>query len=101
MDIYDDECIQAAGKTGNIPADFLEHDRNLGEIQRQNFTKAVKAGVKMAFGTDAGVCPYDVAAPQFAFMVKYCITPMNTIQSATTTTPTLIIKPSHFPSTPP
>src|SRR5205085_5186944 len=62
MDIYDEECIQAAGKTGNIPADFLEHDRDLGEIQRRNFTKAVRAGVKMTFGTDAGVCPYDVAA---------------------------------------
>jgi imidazolonepropionase-like amidohydrolase len=54
MDIYDDECIQAAGRTGNIPADFLVHDHDLGEIQRRNFTKAVKAGVKMAFGTDAG-----------------------------------------------
>src|SRR6476661_6983404 len=59
MDIYDDECIQAAGKTNNIPADFLEHDRGLGEIQRRNFAKAVKAGVKMSFGTDAGVCPYN------------------------------------------
>src|SRR5207248_6549336 len=71
MDIYDEECIQEAGKNNNIPADFLEHDRNLGEAQRQRFTKALHAGVKMSFGTDAGVCPYGVAARQFAFMVKY------------------------------
>src|SRR6266566_2494938 len=83
MDIYDDECIQAAGKNNSIPSDFLEHDRNLGEIQRLNFTKAVRAGVQMAFGTDAGVCPYDVAAHQFAFMVKFGMTPMQAIQSAT------------------
>src|SRR4029077_15962137 len=83
MDIYDDECIQAAGKTNSIPSDFLEHDRDLGEIQRRNFTKAVRAGVKMTFGTDAGVCPYDVAAHQFAFMVKYGMTPMQAIQAAT------------------
>ena len=37
----------------------------------------------MAFGTDAGVCPYDVAARQFAFMVKYGMTPMQAIQAAT------------------
>jgi imidazolonepropionase-like amidohydrolase len=98
MDIYDDECIQTAGKTGNIPADFLVHDHDLGEIQRRNFTKAVKAGVKMAFGTDAGVCPYDVAARQFAFMVKYGMTPMQAIQAATISAATLIGKPEEFGS---
>jgi imidazolonepropionase-like amidohydrolase len=98
MDIYDDECIQAAGKTGNIPADFLVHDHDLGEIQRRNFAKAVKAGVKMAFGTDAGVCPYDVAARQFAFMVKYGMTSMQAIQSATISAATLIGKPEEFGS---
>lgn len=98
MDIYDDECIQAAGKANNIPPDFLEHDRDLGELQRRNFTKAVKAGVKMSFGTDAGVCPYDIAAHQFAFMVKYGMTPMQAIQSATINAADLIGKPDQFGS---
>ena len=80
MDIYDDECIQSDKTT---PKDFLEHDAALGEAQRQNFRKAVKAGVKMSFGTDAGVCPYDAAPKQFAFMVRYGMTPMQAIQSAT------------------
>ena len=80
MDIYDDECIQS-DKTE--PKDFLEHDAALGEAQRRNFRKAVKAGVKMSFGTDAGVCPYDAAPKQFAFMVKYGMTPMQAIQAAT------------------
>jgi imidazolonepropionase-like amidohydrolase len=83
MDIYDEECIQEEGRTHNFPLDFLEHDRNLGEAHRQNFAKAVRAGVKMSFGTDAGVCPYGIAARQFAFMVKYGMTPMQAIQSAT------------------
>jgi imidazolonepropionase-like amidohydrolase len=83
MDIYDEECIQEAGRKGNMPADFLEHDARLGQIQRDNFHKAVAAGVKMSFGTDAGVCPYGVAARQFAFMVKFGMTPMQAIQSAT------------------
>jgi len=83
MDIYDEECIQAGGKTGATPADFLEHDAELGRIQRENFGKAVRAGVKMSFGTDAGVCPYGTSGKQFAFMVKYGMTPMQAIQAAT------------------
>ena len=83
MDIYDEECIQGQGKQNATPADFLEHDRGLGELHRQNFTKAVRAGVKMSFGTDAGVCPHGINARQFAFMVKYGMTPMQAIQSAT------------------
>ena len=84
MDIYDEECIQAGAKTGQTPADFLQHDADLGRIQRENFGKAVKAGVKMAFGTDLGVCPYGTSGKQFAFMVKYGMTPMQAIQAATT-----------------
>ena len=83
MDIYDEECIQAGAKTGQTPADFLQHDADLGRIQRENFGKSVRAGVKMAFGTDAGVCPYGTSGKQFAFMVKYGMTPMQAIQAAT------------------
>ena len=98
MDIYDDECIQEEGKKGSMPADFLEHDRDLGEAQRQNFRKALKAGVKLAFGTDAGVCPYGIDARQFAYMVKYGMTPMQAIQSATSSAADLIGRSSEFGS---
>src|SRR5450631_366066 len=87
MDIYDEECIQSAPDT---PADFLQHDQDLAAAQRRNFTKAVRAGVKMAFGTDAGVCPHGINARQFAFMVKYGMTPMQAIQSATVNAADLI-----------
>lgn len=87
MDIYDEECIQSQA---NEPADFLQHDRGLGEAQRQNFRKAVRAGVKMTFGTDAGVCPHGINARQFAFMVKYGMTPMQAIQAATVNAADLI-----------
>jgi len=87
MDIYDEECIESDPST---PPDFLEHDRDLGEAQRRNFSKAVKAGVKMTFGTDAGVCPYGIGARQFAFMVRYGMTPMQAIQAATVNAADLI-----------
>lgn len=82
-DIYDEEFIQGEGRKHGEPADFLEHDKNLGEAQRQNFRKAVQAGVKIAFGTDAGVYPHGDNAKQFAWMVKYGQTPMQAIQAAT------------------
>jgi len=90
MDLYDEECIQEQGRAGKLPLDFLEHDRELGELQKQNFRKAVKAGVKMAFGTDAGVCDYGTAGKQFAFMVKYGMSPMQAIQAATSSAADLL-----------
>ena len=84
MDIYDEECIQEDGRNGSVPKDFLEHDAQLGQVQRDNFRKAVAAGAKMSFGTDAGVCAYGTSAKQFAFMVKYGMSPMQAIQAATT-----------------
>jgi imidazolonepropionase-like amidohydrolase len=104
MDIYDEECIQEGGKLGTTPADFLQHDAELGQLQRDNFRKSLKAGVKMAFGTDAGVCPYGTSGKQFAFMVKYGMTPMQAIQAATTNAADLLghskevgsIKPGKF-----
>jgi imidazolonepropionase-like amidohydrolase len=83
MDIYDEECIQAGAQTGRTPPDFLAHDAELGRIQRESFRRAVKAGAKMTFGTDAGVCPYGTSGKQFAFMVKYGMTAMQSIQAAT------------------
>jgi imidazolonepropionase-like amidohydrolase len=83
MDIYDEECIEADAKSGRIPMDFVAHDHDLGQVQRDNFRKAVAAGVKLSFGTDSGVCPYGQDAKQFAWMVKYGMTPMQAIQAAT------------------
>ena len=39
--------------------------------------------MKLSFGTDAGVCDYGTAGRQFAFMVKFGMTPMQAIQAAT------------------
>jgi len=98
MDIYDEECIQEQGKLGKMPKDFLQHDAQLGQMQRDNFRKAVAAGVKMSFGTDAGVCPYGISAKQFAFMVKYGMTPMQAIQAATSNAADLLGHSSEFGS---
>src|SRR5207249_9158277 len=77
MDIYnDDYLLNEAPKVG-LPTENLEKERMVGQLQRENFAKAVKAGAKMAFGTDAGVYPHGVNARQFYYKVKYG---MNTAQ---------------------
>jgi imidazolonepropionase-like amidohydrolase len=83
MDIYNDDFIlQEGAKAGMLP-ESLEKERLVGQLQRDNFRKAFRAGVKMAFGTDAGVYPHGDNARQFFYMVKYGMTPMQAIQAAT------------------
>ena len=53
------------------------------ETQRAGFRKAVAAGVRIAYGTDSGVYPHGLNAMQLPYMVKYGMTPMQAVQSAT------------------
>lgn len=83
MDIYNTDYTQAEGAKNGVGEDNLRKDREIAEIQRQNFGKALRAGVKMVFGTDAGVYPHGDNAKQFAVMVRYGATPLQAIQIAT------------------
>jgi imidazolonepropionase-like amidohydrolase len=83
MDIYNTDYTQAEGKKNGVLEANLQKDRDIGDIQRQNFRKALKAGVKMIFSTDAGVYPHGTNARQFAVMVRYGATPLQAIQTAT------------------
>ena len=85
MDIYNTDYTQAEGKKNGVLEANLQKDRDIGEIQRQNFGKALKAGVKMIFSTDAGVYPHGTNARQFAVMVRYGATPLQAIKTATIT----------------
>ena len=83
MDIYNGSYTAAEGKKNGVLEDNLRKDREVTELQRQNFRKAHAAGVKMVFSTDAGVHPHGGNAKQFAVMVQYGMTPLQAIQSAT------------------
>jgi imidazolonepropionase-like amidohydrolase len=82
-DIYNDDFILGLGKQYGFTDEMLEKERMVGQQQREGFRKAAQAGVKIAYGTDAGVYPHGGNAKQFAYMVKYGLTPMQAIQSAT------------------
>jgi imidazolonepropionase-like amidohydrolase len=83
MDIFNTEYTQAEGAKNGVLEDNLRKDREIAQLQRDNFRAAHKAGVKMIFGTDAGVMPHGTAAGQFRWMVEYGMTPLEAIQAAT------------------
>lgn len=83
MDIYNDDYILAEGAKNGVFQESLDKERKIGLQQRQTFRAAVKAGVKMIFGTDAGVYPNGYNARQFATMVQWGMTPLQAIQAAT------------------
>jgi imidazolonepropionase-like amidohydrolase len=83
MDIYNDDYILAEYAKLGYPQKILDKERLVGRTQRENFRKAVRAGVKLAFGTDAGVYPHGDNGKQFAKMVEWGMTPMQAIQAAT------------------
>lgn len=83
MDIYNDDYILGKAIEFGLPQANVEKERMVGRLQRENFQKAFKAGVKMAFGTDAGVYPHGDNAKQFKYMVQYGMTPAQAIRAAT------------------
>ncbi|MBI2512879.1 MAG: amidohydrolase family protein [Opitutae bacterium] len=89
-DIYNDDYILAEYARLGYPEKIIEKERKVGRIQRENFAKAVKAGCKIAYGTDSGVYPHGWNGKQFAHMVKWGMTPMQAIQSATVTAADLL-----------
>jgi imidazolonepropionase-like amidohydrolase len=84
MDIYNDDYIMAEYKRLGYPQKILDKEASVGRLQRESFRRAVQAGVKLAFGTDAGVYPHGWNGKQFAKMVEWGMTPMQAIRSATT-----------------
>jgi len=82
-DIYNDDFILGQGKKYGFTDEMLDKERMVGERQREGFRKAAQGGVRIAFGTDAGVYPHGGNAKQFAFEVKYGLSPLQAVQSAT------------------
>jgi imidazolonepropionase-like amidohydrolase len=82
-DIYNGDYIDEVGRREGWPENYLRKNTETTDIQRQGFMKAVKAGVRIAYGTDAGVYPHGQNARQFSYMVRYGLTAMQAIRAAT------------------
>lgn len=104
FDVYNDDYILAEYARLGYPATMVEKEKKVGRLQRESFRRAVRAGEKLAFGTDAGVYPHGWNGKQFAKMVEWGMTPMQAIQSATTQAAELLgradqvgaVKPGYY-----
>ncbi len=90
MDIYNTDYTQSVGRANGIPEENLAKDAEIAEVQRESFRAAVKAGVKMVFGSDAAIYPHGLNAGQFEVMVRYGMTEMQALQAATINAATLL-----------
>ncbi|HVJ69970.1 MAG TPA: amidohydrolase family protein [Sphingomicrobium sp.] len=83
MDIYNTEYTQAEGRKNGELEENMRKDREIAQAQRDGFRAAHQAGVRMVFGSDAGVMPHGQIGRQFATMVTYGMSPLQAIQAAT------------------
>ena len=101
MDIYNGDYIDTVGRAQGWSAESLQKNLDTTDLQRQGFRKALNAGVKIAYGTDAGVYPHGDNAKQFPYMVRYGMSPMQAIQSATIEAARLLNKQDELGSVAP
>ena len=82
-DVYDGDWIAEVGLRDGWPTETLDKNTATTEAQRSGFTRALAAGVRMAFGTDSGVYPHAFVARQFPIMVRLGMSPLAVIRAAT------------------
>lgn len=82
-DMYDGDYMLEVGPSLGYTDEVIAKVHLTNDAQREGFTKCVKAGVRIAFGTDSGIAPHGVNARQFPYYVRYGLTPMQAIRSAT------------------
>jgi imidazolonepropionase-like amidohydrolase len=82
-DIWNGDYTDSVGRAEHWPEDILRKNTETTEIQRAGFRKAVAAGVRIAYGTDSGIYPHGLNARQLPYMVKYGMTPIQALRSAT------------------
>ena len=103
-DIYTDEYILAEAGPLGLPQKIIEKEKELRVHQLANWRRAIDAGVKLAFGTDAGVYPHGQNTRQFHSLLVLGLTPQQVIRMATTNAAELLgwsdrvgaIAPGHF-----
>ncbi|MDB4059899.1 amidohydrolase family protein [Gammaproteobacteria bacterium] len=85
------EFVAAKSKIGNyFPEIVRPKAASVGPQIGATFKKAHERGVKIAFGTDAGVQPHGTNSDEFVYMVQYGMSPMKSIKSATINTAMLL-----------
>ena len=78
------QFVMEKAKEGWYPPQVARKAEQVGPVIMATAGRAYKAGVKIAFGTDAGVYPHGENAKEFEYMVQAGMPPMFVLQAATT-----------------
>jgi imidazolonepropionase-like amidohydrolase len=89
-DVYCGDYIAERGAAEGWDPDVLRKNDETTHVQREGFARCVKAGVRIAFGTDSGIYPHGWNARQLAYQVRYGQTPLEAVRSATATAAELL-----------
>jgi imidazolonepropionase-like amidohydrolase len=84
-DIWWADWIRETGAASGWDAEMLRKNDETAEAQREAFARAVRAGVRIGFGSDAGGFPHGMQGRQFATMTEYGMTPVQALRAATLT----------------
>jgi len=90
LDIYNTEYTLERGAANGVPEENINKEREVGTRQRESFSLAVRMGARVAYGTDSGVYPHGDNGKQFSRAVRFGMTPVQAIQSATAVTADLL-----------
>ena len=82
-DVYNGDWINEVGERDGWPEETLRKNRDTTLTQRAVFSDAVRRGVRVAFGTDAGVIPHGLNARQLPVMVRLGLAPVAALRAAT------------------
>jgi len=90
------QYVMEKAKEGWYPPQVAAKAEQVGPVIMATAGKAYRAGVKIAFGTDAGVYPHGENAKEFQYMVQAGMPPMFVLQAATTHAAELLHKQDQF-----
>jgi imidazolonepropionase-like amidohydrolase len=83
-------AVEEQAQEGILKGHRAEKALYIAPIMRRSFRQAVDAGVRIAFGTDAGVFPHGTNAREFVLMVENGMAPMAALVAATSTAAELL-----------
>jgi imidazolonepropionase-like amidohydrolase len=84
IDISDGDHMEEEGPKLGYTDEVMRKVRWTNEVSRSMFGKAVAAGAKIANGSDTGIAPFGTEAKNLTCYVRFGMTPMQAIRSATT-----------------
>ncbi len=94
--VYVGFAVEEHAQEWKLPEKLVAKAKSINVQKLEWLRKAIGAGVKIAYGTDAGVFPHGENGKDFRYLVQAGMSPMRAIQAATTEAAMLIGQPDKI-----